>query len=428
MADAREIAYGITRRVNSEGAYLNLMLRYGMGRGDLDARDRSLVAELAYGLQRHRNKLDFIIAAFSRRTLTELDPEVLDILRFGVYQLSEMRIPQHAAVNESVGLAKRLLGRGASSYVNAVMRRASAGLEGLQWPSREQLPLYLEIIYSHPRWLVDYMLQCPGPSQAEALCAANNEIPELTLRVNTATSDTASLMSEIISGGGSASPSACLNEALRGVRLPYYLLLDMIDSGRCVVQDESSMLVSHVLGPSPGDVIIDACAAPGGKATHLATLGGESCRIIAVDRNARRLDALRDAVSRLGLGNVHIRQGDSTRLGECVEEEADAVLVDAPCSGLGTLRRNPELKWRRQPGDLVALSGLQRDLLLGCAEKVRAGGVMVYSVCTHTREETVDVLDAFLAARRDFHLTGQVQVWPHLFHLEGMFIARMVRA
>jgi 16S rRNA (cytosine967-C5)-methyltransferase len=182
MGDAREIAYDITRRVNSAGGYLGLLLRYGMAAHDLDGRDRSLVSELAYGVQRHRAKLDFIVASFSNRPLADIDPEVLDILRLGVYQLAEMRVPQHAAVNETVKLVRKRLGRSEASFVNALMRSASRGLEGVAWPERENLPLFLETVYSHPRWLVEYLLRLLGPQGAEALCAVDNTIQGMTLR------------------------------------------------------------------------------------------------------------------------------------------------------------------------------------------------------------------------------------------------------
>ncbi len=427
MADAREIAYDITRRVNSEGAYLGLMLRYGMDGIDLDARDRALVTELAYGVQRHRGMMDFIISAFSRRPPAELDPGVLDLLRLGTYQLTQMRIPQHAAVNESVSLAKRLLGRGAASYVNAVMRSACRGLDSLLWPCRENLPVFLETVYSHPRWLVDYLLRLLGSEAAEALCTANNTVPALTLRANTPRCGAGDLLDVIVAHDGRAELSPCLEEALIGVSLPYDSLIALLETGRCVVQDESSMLAAYAMGPAPGDILIDACAAPGGKATHLAVLGGESCRVIAVDRNQSRLDAMRKRVRALGLANIDMRPGDARFLAECVEEAADAVLVDAPCSGLGTLRRNPELKWRRLPGDLDELAGLQLDLLLGSATKVRPGGAMVYSVCTITVEETTGVVERFLSACSGFNLAGQIQLWPHIHGVEGMFIARFER-
>ncbi|MBN2026431.1 MAG: 16S rRNA (cytosine(967)-C(5))-methyltransferase RsmB [Actinobacteria bacterium] len=445
MTNARDIAYDMTRRVNARGSYLNLLLRYGMDSSDLAPRDRALVVEMVYGVQRHRNRLDFMIGTFSRRPLDDIHPEVLDILRLGMYQLSQMRVPQHAAVNETVNLAKRRVGHAAASFVNAIMRSASRGPERVSWPGREDLPSYLEVIHSYPRWLVDYLLRLLGPRETERLCAAQNEIPSLTLRANTTRIDAAALLLEIESSGGRGSLSAHVAEALTDVSLPYHDLLGLIDRGCCVVQDESSILVGRAVDPSPGDVAIDACAAPGGKATHLAVLGGKDCSVIAVDINASRLEALRNSIHRMGLANIEIKKGDSTRLMEYVTTAADIVLVDAPCSGLGTLQRNPELKWRRLPDDLAELAGLQLSLLERCSANVRKGGTLVYSVCTYSREETVDVISAFLESSSDFQLQsltpylpsscsdalspeGYAQLWPHVHHMEGMFIARMVRA
>lgn len=442
-ADARDIAYRLTRRVHAEGGYLGLLIRYSLDNGKLSARDRALVAELAYGVQRHRNRIDHVIAAFSNRPLKELNPEVLDILRLGVFQLLEMRVPPHAAVNESVKLAKRHLGKSAG-YVNAVMRGVAEGLADISWPGPEDLPSHLEVVYSHPRWLVEYLIKRFGEKEALELCRANNQIPTLTLRINPLRTSREELLEMIASEGWQGRPSELLPESIVDVSIPYPVLLDWLERGLCVVQDESSMLVSRVVDPHEGQVVVDACAAPGGKSTHLALLGGEGCRVIAVDRNAKRLKAMREAVERLGLENIAIQTGDATHLQRVVDVTADAVLLDAPCSGLGTLRRNPELKWKRFPGDIANLAGVQSRLIRGCAEVVRPGGVLVYSVCTFTLEETVGVVEGFLRERKDFQPDspaslipealaadlsprGYLQVLPHRQGMEGMFIARLRR-
>lgn len=444
MPDAREIAYELIRRVETGGGYLSLLLRYNLERSGLNARERALVAELAYGVQRHRTRLDYVISAFSHRPPSELDPEMLDILRIGIYQILDMRIPSHAAVNETVNLAKRHLHRGTSSYVNAVLRTVVGGLEGLRWPAREDLPLYLETAYSHPRWLVDYLLERMPEGEVERLCEADNALPGLALRANTSRLDGAGLLAEITSRGGSGQPSPYLPEAVVNVNISREYLVDLLERGLCVVQDQSSMLVAHSVDPFPGSLVVDACAAPGGKSTHLSAMTGREGRVVAVDRNPRRLEALRDAVSRLGCGNISVLEGDSAHLKDIAGEKSDAVLVDAPCSGLGTLQRRPELKWRRSREDLTRLAGLQISLLQGCAEAVRPGGTLVYSVCTYSNEETEGVIAAFLAARGDFRLDdlrphlppvlassigrkGCLQLMPHRHGTEGMFMARMVR-
>lgn len=441
--DARDMAYQLTRRVHSGGGYLGLLIRYSLDRGGLDVRDRALVAELAYGVQRHRNKIDHVISAFSNRPLKELNPEVLDILRLGVFQLLEMRVPPHAAVNESVELAKRHLGKGAG-YVNAVMRGVAEGLDQLIWPGLDDLPTYLEVVLSHPRWLAEYLIKRFGEEEALRLCQIDNMVPTLTLRVNPLRASREELLEEIAAHGWQGKPSGLFPESLVEVTIPYPTLVEWLEKGLCVVQDESSMVVSHVVAPREGELVVDACAAPGGKATHLALLGGEGSRVMAVDRNPKRLKAMRNVVNRLGLRNIEILGGDSARLSEVVRAPADTVLLDAPCSGLGTLRRNPDLKWKRFPGDIANLASVQSKLVRGCAEAVRPGGVLVYSVCTFTLEETVGVVEDFLRERKDFmpespasllpeslaadiSPRGYLQILPHRHGMEGMFIARLRR-
>lgn len=444
MTDARDIAFELTRRVNSGGGYLNLLLRYRLGESGLDSRDRALVTEMTYGVQRHRGRLDYIISSFSHRPLHRIQPEVLDVLRLGVYQLYMMRTPRHAAVNETVGAAKRLLGQGAASFANAVLRRAAEGLEDLDWPSKKDLADYLEVIYSHPRWLVEYILANMDEEEAEALCAADNRPPTLTLRVNTARMERETLLAEIENRGGEARPSPNFQESLVGVHLPHEDIVDLLDEGYCVVQDESSMLVSYAVHPTPGDTVVDACAAPGGKSTHLALLGGKSCRVIALDKNPRRLQALAGSVSRQGLENIEVRKGDAARLEDILDQKVDAVLLDAPCSGLGTLQRNPELKWRRRPEELPSMAETQLKLLEGSSRILRPGGVLVYSVCTFTREETAAVIGRFLAENSHFrydamgpHLPGSfgteagdhgyIQLMPHVHCMYAMYIARLIK-
>lgn len=442
---ARELAYDITRRVNDGGAYLGLLLRYTLDKARLEPRDRSLAVELSYGVQRHRGYLDHLISRVANRPLEEIDPPVLDVLRLGIYQLFRMDIPNHAAANESVALAKARLGPGPAAFVNAVLRKASTERDSLALPSRERLGEHLEVAHSHPRWLVDMLIERFGPKEAEALCVVDNSIPSLTLRANTSRIDAPGLLARIEGLGGTGSLSPSLPEAVLKVTVPHSHLESMLEEGLCVVQDEGSMLVGYAVSPNEGDLVVDACAAPGGKATHLALLGGPGCRVIALDSNAGRIEAMRKSVRRLGLENIEIRIGDSREMSALVEGKADRVLVDAPCSGLGTLRRNPELKWRRKPEDLPHFAHLQLSLLEGASETVRSGGALVYSVCTFAQEETRGVMEAFLSRHGDFGVAslepylpeeyasslspeGYAQLLPHLHRCEGMFIARLERA
>jgi 16S rRNA (cytosine967-C5)-methyltransferase len=444
MSDAREEAYLITRRVHEKGAYLGLLLRHRLEHSDLTAVDKALVTELAYGIQRYRNRLDYALAKFSRLPPKRLSPDLLDFLRLGIYQLLETRIPPHAAVGETVRAAEKHLDEGKRGYLNAVLRRASRESEEIHWPRREgSLRAYLEVTLSHPLWLVDYLLARYPPREAEEICAASNRLPPLTVRINprkTTREDLARLARE---AGGEARPSQLLEEGLTFVRLPWDALRGFLEKGLCVVQDEASILVSRLLAPRPGRLVIDACAAPGTKTTHLAVLGGKGCRVVAVDASPARMEALRKLVERWSLENVVLRTGDARRLADLVEIPADAVLVDAPCSDLGTLRRRPELKWRRKPENLKSVSRLQRELLEGAAGALRPGGTLVYSVCTFTEEETVQVVESFLRDHPEFVTDnlepmlpaalagegrgGMLQLMPHRHGTDGMFMARLRR-
>lgn len=444
MPNAREIAHDINRRVNDEGAFLGLLLRYGLEKSGLNSRDRALVSELVYGMQRYRGKLDYVISVFSKKSLECIDPEILDLLRLGIYQITEMRVPDHASVNETVKLAKSRLHPGAASFVNAILRAAAAGFEEITWPGREDFASYLETVLSYPRWLVEYLLNHFEKDEAEKLCEASNAFSGFTLRVNLSRIDRASLLENIRREGGRAELSPYLEEALTNANLPWDELGRLLKQGLCVVQDQSSMLVSHVVQPSSARTIIDCCAAPGGKAVHMAQLGGNACRVIALDASVSRLEALRNAIVRLGAENVDVLEGDATHLEEYVEEPADAILVDAPCSGLGSLRRRPELKWRKTIADLKTMANLQLALLEGSSAMVRAGGALIYSVCTFTREETLEVMEAFLGRHPDYHAEnlaayippglrtgvsrdGFIQLMPHIHDMDAMFIARLIR-
>ena len=442
-ANPRQLAFKILCRVHRQGAYLNLLLRYGMPPGNMDPRDRALVSDICYGVERYRNTLDFTISKLSSRPLSRIHRDLLEFLRIGVYQLAFTDIPAYAAIHETVEAAKGHLHRGNLGFLNALLRRAAEHPTAAALPGVDNLREYLEITLSYPRWLVDYVLELYSPVDALELFRAQNRKAGLTLRCNTYRTDTQSLLSRLKEAGGRGRPSQVFGDALEEVELPFEVLVELIGEGLCLVQDLASMAVCRVVDPGPGMRVIDACAAPGGKTAYLAQLGGPGCRVVAVDLSTSRLKALEKTVSLLALENVEIIPGDARRLRDFAGE-ADAVLVDAPCSGLGTLSRNPDLKWRRTPEDLPRMGDLQLELLLGAAGAVRPGGVLVYSVCTYSEEETVKVVEEFLGRRPDFSPEdiapflpptwredshrGSVQLLPHRHGTEGMYIARLRRS
>lgn len=412
-----------------------------------DPRDRALAVELAYGVIRRLRALDFALNAAATRPVDRMQRPVRAVLRLAAYQLLYLdRIPAHAAVHQAVAQARAAAGPAAAGFVNAVLRSLLRRRERLAWPdARRQPARHLAVVHSHPDWIVERWLQRLGFDETAALCEANNRRPELTLRVNRLRSDPAAAAEALQAAGVEAAPGRYLDGALR-VRsqvapdaLPGYA------EGAWTPQDEGSMLVALVLDPQPGEKVLDACAAPGTKTTHLAEFMGDRGEILALDADEARLVRVAENVRRLRLASVRWRQGDARQAGSLVGAGwADRVLVDAPCTGLGTLARRPDLRWRRRPGDVAALAALQREILAGAAEAVRPGGVLVYSTCTTEPEENQEVVRSFLAEHPEFRTEpvtpwlppalrpavdaeGWVQLWPHRHGVDGFFIARMRR-
>jgi 16S rRNA (cytosine967-C5)-methyltransferase len=442
-ADPRALAWEILQRVEQGGAYADALLGHTLRTNALDPRDHALLPRLVYGTLAWQGYLDHIIAAFSRRPPAELDAPVRTLLRLALFQVLLLsRIPAFAAVNSAVELAKRFRGGAAAGLVNAVLRRAVAGWQGVPFPSRQEDPIgYLSARLSHPRWLVERWVAQFGAGETEALLRADNEPAPTVARVNRLRSEPGRLLDELRGAGREAdlcsySPGGIrLADGGGSEAVPAYT------AGLFSLQGEASQLVSLLLDPQPGERVLDTCAAPGGKGTHMAELMGNRGEIVAVDINARGIERLRRMAGRLGLSILHSIVADVLTW-RPDEANFDRVLVDAPCSGLGTLREHPEIKWRRKPEDIAARAGLQRRLLLRAADCLRPGGVLVYATCTISAEENDDVLAWFVAQRPAFAvddprpslppgahgLVGSdhaLRTFPHRHGLDGFFAVRL---
>ena len=406
IAPARVAAFNILRALNGR---TDLPTALAAERAALaDDRDRALAGEIATGVMRHRNALDFLIAEFSRRATSRLDPEVLAILRLSGYQLLHLtRVPAAAVVDDAVDLTRRAKKKSASGFVNAVLRSMSRHRNDLPLPARPQDPAdrdaaldYLTTTLSHPRWLAARWYDRLGFTRAERWMQFNNQPPRLTLRVNRLKTTAADLTTRLDREDVIVTPGQWAPDALT-VTEGRALQSEAAADGSFVVQDEASQLVGLLAGAQPGARILDTCASPGGKTTEMAAGMQGRGLIVACDVRETRVALLQRTVAASGATNVRIVQADVAQplpFGEVF----DTVLVDAPCSGLGTLRRDPDIRWRRQESDLRALAAAQHEMLRHAAACVVPGGRLIYSTCSSEPEENDAVADAFLDAAPSF--------------------------
>ncbi len=428
-------------RVESSQAFANLLLHHQLSRAPLAPADAALVTELVNGTLRHQARLDWTLAGTLRHSLEELPPRIRAILRTAAYQLVFLtRVPARAVVHEAVTLARRHGHAGTAALVNAVLRRIS---ERGERPLPDLEPAArIALEHSHPRWLVERWLARYGADETLALVAANNTPAPISVRVNPLKMSPDDVLRTMAAAGITAQTTV-LPEGLI-LRGPFELRHRFVESGVLTPQDLGAMLVTHLLDPQPGETIIDACAAPGGKTTHIAERMGHQGRVIACDIHLRKLETVRRRAGLLGLRILDVREQDARSLGRVWFQQADRVLVDGPCTGLGVLRRRPEIKWRVQPEHVTAMAALQRSILDGAADAVRPGGVLLYSVCTTEPEEGEMIVQGFLGRHAQFVLDpglplpagltragddapGQLTLLPHRHGTDGFFIARMRR-
>lgn len=441
----RNLALTILDRVDQQQAYADVLLSASLDRENLPNADGALLTHLVYGALRWRGRIDWALSNLLRKPLEELDPVIRNLLRLGGYELLFLdRIPAYATVNELVDLARTRTGPGKTRLVNAVLRRL-AGQEREAWspPPASSKIEEVSALVSHPTWLVRLWRKQFGENQSRELMDANNKEAPLVLRTNRRRTNRDELVRRLRSRGIEAKPGiwSPLAVHVHGAASP--AKLTEFREGLCQVQGEASQLVSFLVGPEPGMRILDVCAAPGGKTTHMAELMNDNGELLACDVSKRGLDRLRNNARRLGLNSIRASEGDAARSLPGGSEGFDRVLVDAPCSGLGTLRAHPEIRWRRTQKDLGRLAALQGDLLTQAASRVRPGGALVYATCTLSRVENEALVEAFVERHSEFaiedaasHLPGPARAMttghyllalPHRHDTDGFFAARIRR-
>ena len=442
---ARLAAYDVLVAVREQDAYTNLVLPPLLRSRGLTGRDAAFVTELVSGTIRRQGTYDAVLAACVDRPLAKVDPGVLDALRLGAHQLLAMRVPSHAAVGTSVDLVRSAVGPGPAGFVNAVLRKVAAhDLSG--WvrrvaPDPATDPVgFASVAHAHPRWVVEALAEALGTDELDDLLAADNAAPKVTLvaRPGLAT------VEELRAAGGTPtglSPYAVRLEGGDPAAVP------AVAEGRAGVQDEGSQLVALGLAEAPlagrDERWLDVCAGPGGKSALLAALAAQrGARLLASERQEHRARLVATATATARAGLLGVVAADGTRPA-WRDGTFDRVLVDAPCTGLGALRRRPEARWRRSLSDLDGLVPLQRALLTAALDAVRPGGVVAYATCSPVLAETAGVVSAVLAARDDVRLEeaalpgvtdaagplpGTVQLWPHRHGTDAMFLALLRRS
>ena len=437
LSPARKTAVDILQRVETDKSYAANLLASEMA-DRLSPVDRRLTYELVLGVLRWQSQLDYLIEQLSGRSVKKLDLAVLLALRIGLYQIRFLsRIPDSASVNESVELVKRSRYKSAAGFVNALLRKSIKDSDDILARLDSDSPDDISIKFSHPRWLIERWTGQSGLAATKELAAANNQPPPVTFRLNQFKSSIEKATQLLAESGIEFVASDLCPGAFRTTHGAAGSLKELADSGVIYFQDEGSQLVASLVNAQPGESILDLCAAPGSKTTALSASMNNGGRIIACDLHSHRLSLLKRTCGVLGVSNINPVVVDAAhRLPFTDEIKFDRVLVDAPCSGTGTLRHNPEIKWRLMPEQMPELGILQSQILSNAAEHVKPGGRLVYSTCSLEREENEDVVTQFLQNHKEFELQqpenlnqtvltkqGFIRTYPNRHSCDGFFAA-----
>jgi len=437
---ARGLAVKLLSRYENSDSFIDKLLDAELRRSDLSPADRALVTELVNGTVRWQSRLDWILTGFYHGEFAKCLPIVKNSMRIALYQMLFLsKIPPPAAINESVEIVKQFKGDRHAGIVNGVLRNILRNVTNIRYPSREENEiLHLSVHSAHPQWMVRRYVERFGSEKAEALLNANNNRPMITLRVNTLLTSREEVErqlqeAEIKYEISPIHPDSIMITSLRDIRS-----LPAFNEGFVSVQDASATLAVKLADPKPGMTVYDLCAAPGGKAVHAGELMRNSGRIVALELYESKLRLISENAQRSKIDIVETVHGDAREF--LPEEPADVVIVDAPCSGLGTLSKKPDIKWRRTLDDIRKMARKQLEILDHAADLVKPGGVLLYSTCTIEQEENSDVVNTFLERHPNFALEpaeqflpaevckdGFLQTYPHEHRSDGAFGARLRR-
>lgn len=442
--NAREIALKILYEVNVKKAYSSIAVnkRIKITKNELD---ELFIRELVYGVLENLIFLDWIIKKYSKVRFNKILPIVKEILRMGIYQIIFMdKVPDSAACNESVKLAKKYSHKGTVGFVNGVLRSISRNKNNIEFPNKEIEPIkYLSIKYSHPEWMIKRWIEEFGFEFTEMLCNANNKKPKLNIRVNTLKISRDELIDKFKNKGLKVYKTKYADDGII-VENPVRITdTEEFSKGYFQIQDESSMLVGQILNPKEGSLVLDVCSAPGGKTTHIAQKMNNKGRIIARDIHKHKLELVEQNAKRLGIDIIKTEVFDALVLDKNLVGKIDYCVVDVPCTGFGLIRRKPEIKYNRTLEDIKEINEIQYNILKNSSRYLKTNGILVYSTCTIEKDENIRLINRFLSENPMYRLApieeikcddikfssknGYIELFPNIHGTDGFFIAKLIK-
>ena len=443
MITGRDAAVKALEQIHGKGVFSNKILS-DYSAMEMSTEDRKLLRELVYGVLENQLYIDGIIRSVSKVPMRKIHPIVMEILRTAIYQIIFVgRIPPRAAINEAVELAKKYGHKGTVGYVNGMLRKIDRQLDELILSDNPKTMQELAARYSHPEYLVKLWMREYGFDFAKNLVRANNDIPVLNIRVNTLKTDRSTLSKILLNKGLVVKDGSYSQDCLKVMNPDKITEFDEFKEGLFTIQDESSMLVAETANPAEGDLVIDVCSAPGGKATHMAQKMNNRGRIIARDLYSNKLSLIEETAKRLGIEIIETQAHDASVFDKDLENKADICIVDAPCSGFGLIRRKPDIKLNRSEDDVTALVHIQEKILETSSRYVKPGGLLIYSTCTINNAENIDQVNLFLKKHDEFALEaielddgkvvsekqdhGIIELFPNVHGTDGFFISKIRR-
>ncbi|MBX4269339.1 16S rRNA (cytosine(967)-C(5))-methyltransferase RsmB [Clostridium estertheticum] len=442
MSNSRLVAITVIEKVLNDNAYSNIVLGLELNKSELNDKDKALVTEIVYGTLKYKYTIDKILQHFVKNGFDKLESFVLNILRISVYQIRYLdKIPSFAAVNEAVNLTKKKSNIGASKLVNGVLRSYLRETEAKYYNEENDIER-LCFEYSFTKALVKLFIKQYGPQKAEEILKGLNYKPDVTVRVNTLKLTYKEIWEKLVENGYNIEEGYASSEAIRIIKGKNIENNVLFNEGNITVQDESAMLTAPSMDLKLNMKVLDLCSAPGGKTTHIAELMKNTGKVLAFDVHKNKLSLIEESIKRIGIVNTTCEVQDATVFTKDLFEYADRVLIDVPCSGLGIIRKKPEIKWSKNIKDINNIIDIQRSIMDNASKYVKKGGVLVYSTCTLNKDENEGNIDWFIASHCEFKIEplffgdfdnikysdkGYVTIFPNEY-MDGFFITKLIKA